>query len=473
VVDRLIEVEAELSAVGVAAVARLGREFRGELITPDDARYDAARAVWNGAIDRRPVLIARCTGARDVAAAVRVARELELPVSVRGGGHNVAGLGVWDGALMIDLAAMRGVRVDAARRTARAGGGAVWGDYDHETQVFGLASPGGLQSTTGIGGFTLGGGFGWLSRRYGLACDNLLEADVVLATGEVVRASADEHPDLFWGLRGGGGNFGIVTSFEYRLHSVGPDVLCGMLLFAPKDGPEMLANLRDFMESAPNELLAGCMFRTAPATPALPAEIHGTPVVSIGLCYAGGVEEGLRIVEPLRRARRPLADLVQPRPYTAWQQILDPGWGRGAHNYWKAEYLKAPTEAAIRTLHESFAEITSPLSDIKFTFLGGAIADVDGNDTAYGHRSAACILNINSRWQMGDATPHIQWTRALWTAMRPFSAGGVYVNFLGQEGAERVREAYGEAKFERLTTLKRTYDPTNFFHINQNIPPTP
>jgi FAD/FMN-containing dehydrogenase len=460
-----------MSPVSEAAMAELGGAFRGVLLAPGGDGYDTARAVWNGSIDRRPALIARCTGLRDVVAAVRFASREGLAVSVRGGGHNVAGLAVWDDALMIDLSAMRSVRVDPARRTARAAGGALWGDYDHETHAFGLASPGGLQSTTGIAGFTLGGGFGWLSRRYGLACDNLIEADVVLASGDVLRASEQEHPDLFWGIRGGGGNFGIVTSFEYRLHPVGPDVLCGMLIYQPAAIPEVLANLRDFMATAPDELLASCMFRSAPPIPALPPSVHGTPVFSVGLCYAGDIQEGTRVVEPLRRFQTPLADVIQPRPYTVWQQILDPGWGRGAHNYWKAEYLLAPDDAAIATLTDRFAQITSPLSDIKFTFLGGQIAALDSDQTAYGHRSAPCILNINSRWQDGDPAPHVEWTRQLWSAMRPYSAGGVYVNFLGQEGSERVHEAYGAAKFKRLTALKRAYDPTNFFHINQNIPP--
>jgi FAD binding domain/Berberine and berberine like len=461
-------VEGRISA---ASLEWLRASFRGELIGPDDAAYEQHRQVWNGAIQRRPCLIARCTGTADVIAAVRFAQEEQLAMSVRGGGHNVAGLAVWDGALMIDLSGMTGVHVDPKDRTVRAQGGVVWGGYDRETQAFGLASPGGLQSTTGIAGFTLGGGFGWLSRRHGLACDNLIEADVVTAGSEVVRASARENADLFWGIRGGGGNFGVVTSFRYRLHPIGPRLLCGMLFFPESELVAVVGQLREFMASAPRELFAGCMLRTAPPLPALPEGVHGTRVVSVGICYAGRISDGERAIEPLRRFARPLADLIQPRPYVAWQAILDAGWGRGAQNYWKAEYLEPPTDEALSVLADHFSRITSPLSDVKLSFLGGAIGDVGTDESAYTHRHAACILNINSRWEAGPADDHVEWTRGLWSAMRPWSAGGVYVNFLGQEGAGRVREAYGEAKFERLRALKLRYDPENAFHINQNIPP--
>jgi len=304
-----------------------------------------------------------------------------------------------------------------------------------------------------------------------LACDNLIEADVVTAGGEVVRASARENADLFWGIRGGGGNFGVVTSFRYRLHPVGPHVLCGMLLYPESELEAVLAHVREFMGSAPRELFVGCMLRTAPPLPALPADAHGTRILSVGMCYAGRIDDGERVVEPLRRFGRPLADLVEPRPYVAWQAILDGGWGRGAQNYWKAEYLQPPPEKALAVLAEHFSRITSPHSDIKLAFLGGAIGDVGADESAYTHRHAACILNINSRWESGPADEHVEWTRDLWAAMRPWSAGGVYVNFLGQEGADRVREAYGDAKFKRLRALKLRYDPANAFHINQNIPP--
>jgi FAD/FMN-containing dehydrogenase len=455
---------AEPRNAGLADVslARLRSRFRGELILPGDPGYDEQRAVWNGAIDRRPSLIARCSGTRDVVEAVRFARERELLVSVRGGGHNIAGLAVWDDAMMIDLSALRNVHVDPRRRAARAYGGVLWGDYDHETQVYGLATPGGLNSTTGIAGFTLGGGFGWLSRTYGLACDNLLEADVVTAQGELVRVAPDENPDLFWGLRGGGGNFGVVTSFEYRLHPVGPEVLCGILLFAEEQIPDALRFVREFGLAAPREVFIGTTLRV----------VEGRKVIGVGAFYAGAIEAGERELEPLRTFLEPISDSIAPRPYTAWQQILDASWTRGFDNYWKAEYLRDLPDEAIDVVAEHFHEMASPLADVKITALGGgAIADVPPEDSAYTHRHAPWIININTRWDDGDADRHIEWTRNFWSAMRPFSSGGVYVNFLGQEGADRVLEAYGREKFERLVALKRKYDPTNFFRINQNIPP--
>jgi len=454
-----------------AAVDALRARFRGDLIQPSDAAYDEQRRVWNGAIDRRPCLIARCTGPRDVLEAVRFARERELPVSVRGGGHNIAGLAVWDDALMIDCSPMKGIHVDPVGGIAGAQPGVVWGDYDHETQAFGLASPGGLQSTTGIAGFTLGGGFGWLSRTYGLACDNLVEADVVLASGDVVRASTERNADLFWGLRGGGGNFGVVTSFAYRLHPVGPDVLCGLLFFPEEAVSEVLGFLSGFVATAPPQVFAGCTLRTAPPAAFLPAAVHGTRVIGLAMFYAGPADEGESALAPLRSFAKPIADTVQPRPYTAWQRILDDGWGPGANNYWKAEYLKVPDDRAIGAIADAFATITSPLSDIKLSGLGAAVAAVAPEDSAYTHRDAPFILNINTRWESGGADGHVGWTRDLWSAMREHSAGGVYVNFLGQEGSDRVLEAYGPEKFERLRELKRRYDPTNFFHVNQNIPP--
>ncbi|MFG2822807.1 FAD-binding oxidoreductase [Kitasatospora sp. NPDC048365] len=454
------------------AADALREGFRGQVVVPGDAGYDAARAVWNGAIDRRPEVIARCTGTADVLRAVTVAREHGLLTAVRGGGHNIAGLAVCDGGMVIDLSAMRGVRVDPQRRIARAQPGTTWGGFDHETQAFRLATPGGLMSSTGIAGFTLGGGFGWLSRAYGLACDNLLEADVVTAEGRVVTASAATHPDLFWGLRGGGGNFGVVTTFTYRLHRIGPAVLCGGLFFPAEHLAATVRAVRDLMADAPDELFASCVFGRAPAAPFLPTEWHGRPIVRVGVCWAGRADRGREVVAPLRALPHLVADAVQTRPYTVWQQMLDPGWGPGAHNYWKSEYLSVLDDAAIDTVAAYFATATSPLSDVKLAFLGGAIARVGAEDTAYTHRAAPYLLNINSRWESGEPDPHVAWTRGFWNAMRPHSSGGVYVNFLGQEGPGRVLEAYGRAKYERLTALKDRWDPENFFRVNQNIPPS-
>jgi FAD/FMN-containing dehydrogenase len=455
------------------AATKLGRGFRGQVIVPGDADYDTARAVWNGAIDRRPAVIARCTGAADVLRAVTVAREDGLVVAVRGGGHNIAGLGVCDDGMVVDLSPMRGVRVDPEWGIARAQPGVTWADYDHETQAFGLASPGGLMSSTGIAGFTLGGGFGWLSRAYGLACDNLVEADVVTADGHLVKTDADHHPDLFWGLRGGGGNFGVVTAFTYDLHEVGPEILCGAV-FLPADLlPAVLRTVRDYVAvGAPDSLFVAATLLLAPEAPFLPAEVHGTPVVRVGMCWPHDPAQGVNAMAPLRGMAGVIADTVQLRPYVQWQQMLDTGWGPGAHNYWKAEYLAVLDDEATEVIAEHFATMTSPHTDIKLAFLGGAIARVGADDTAYTHRSAPYILNINTRWETGEAEPHIAWTRRFWEDMRPYSAGGVYVNFLGQEGPDRILEAYGRAKYERLTALKDKYDPDNFFRVNQNIPPS-
>jgi FAD/FMN-containing dehydrogenase len=458
--------------MGAKAVAALGEGFRGQVIVPGDPAYDTARAVWNGAIDRHPEVIARCTGTADVLRAVTVARDHDLLVAVRGGGHNIAGLAVCDGGMVIDLSPMRGVRVDAERRIARAQPGVTWGGFDHETQALGLATPGGVMSSTGIAGFTLGGGFGWLSRAFGLACDNLLEADVVTADGRLVTASAAEHPELFWGLRGGGGNFGIVTTFTYRLHKVGPQVLCGAVFLPAERLSETLAAVRDQVAGAPDELFVLCTLMVAPSAPFLPPEVHGRPMVKVGVCWAGRPDRGRPLLAPLRALPGVVADTVQTRPYVQWQQMADPGWGPGAQNYWKAEYLAVLDDRAIEAIARHFAELTSPSADIKIPFLGGAIARVRPEDTAYTHRSAPYLLNINARWEQGEAEPHLAWARRFWTEMRAFSAGGVYVNFLGQEGHGRVLEAYGRAKYERLTALKDRYDPANFFRVNQNIPPS-
>src|SRR5262245_6409893 len=332
-----------------AALADLAQHFRGQLIRPGDTQYDAARAVWNGAIDRHPAIVARCTGTADVRAAIRFARERDLVVAVRGGGHNVAGTAACDGGLVIDLSSMKGVWVDPAGRTARAEPGLLWGEFDRETQAFGLAAPGGIISHTGIGGLTLGGGLGWLMRRHGLAADNLLSADVVTAEGDVLRASAEENADLHWGLRGGGGNFGVVTSFEYRLHTVGPIGLAGVLLYPAAKAREVLRFYREFIESAPDELTTIVVLRMAPPAPFLPTSVHGQPVVVIGACYAGSVEDGGRVVASLRRFGEPLVDLIRPTSYVAHQSLFDPTAPHGLGYYWKSEYMSSLSDALIDT----------------------------------------------------------------------------------------------------------------------------
>jgi FAD/FMN-containing dehydrogenase len=450
----------------------MARHFRGDLIGPGDAQYDAARRIWNGAIDRRPGLIARCTGVADVRAAIRFARERDLLVAVRGGGHNVAGTAVCDDGLVIDLSPMKGLLVDPEARTARAQSGLLWGEFDRETQVFGLAATGGIISHTGIAGLTLGGGLGWLMRRHGLAADHVLSADVVTADGDVVHASPETHDDLFWGLRGGGGNFGVVTSFEYRLQPIGPIVLAGIRLYPAVRAREVLRRYREFCATAPDELTTIAVLRMAPPAPFLPREVHGQPVVVIGACYAGPVADGERAVAPLRRLGPPLVDLIRPTPYVSHQAMFDPTAPHGLGYYWKSEYVSSLSDALIDTLAERAWEAPTPESYTIIFHLGGAVGRADPQGSAFEDRRAAHAVNIDAVWSdPARASECRAWTRDLWEAVRPHSTGRVYVNFLGEEGQDRVRAAYGEAKYARLQTLKRKYDPTNFLQLNQNIRP--
>jgi FAD/FMN-containing dehydrogenase len=450
-----------------------GGDFPGELLRPGDDDYDEARKVWNGAIDRRPALIARCASPADVAAALRLARDRDLPIAVRGGGHSIAGLSINDDGLVIDLSPLRAIKVDPDRRTARAGGGVLWGELDAATQAHGLATVGGIVTHTGIAGLTLGGGIGWLMRRHGATVDNLLAADVVTVDGDLLHASADENPDLFWGLRGGGGNFGVVTSFEYRLHAVGPTILGGPIYFALEDGPEVLRFYRDFIDGAPDELTTILNLRPAPPLPFLPEEIHGQPVVTVAVCYAGDVDCGEALLAPLRRCATPLVDAVGPRPYTDLQRLFDPSVPHGWHYHWRSCELPPLTDAAIDTLLDRAAHITSPRSYIIVFQLGGAVARVGEDSTAFAQRDAAHDVNINAVWLAGDADAdrHVQWVRDTYEALEPHSRGRAYVNFLEDEGQDRVRAAYGPAKYDRLVSLKRRYDPDNLLRRNQNISP--
>jgi FAD/FMN-containing dehydrogenase len=468
---KLLETERSI-ALDDADIAELTGHFRGELIRRDDRSYDVARRIWNGAIDRYPALVARCTGVADVLAAVRFARERELVVAVRGGGHNVAGTAVCDDGVVIDLSPMKGMWVDPLARRARAQAGLLWGEFDHETQRFGLATPGGIVTHTGISGLTLGGGLGWLMRRHGLTCDNLLSADVVTADGELVRASAEENADLFWGLRGGGGNFGIVTSFEYQLHPVGPTVLAGVILHPAARAREVLDFYRHYIASAPDELMSIVVLRMAPPAPFLPPAIHGQPVVIIAVCYAGAVEEGERALAPLRRFGEPLADLIAPTPYASHQAMLDASVPHGLGYYWKSEYLPPLGDAFIEALTEHAWRLPTPACYTALFHLGGAVGRVDPERAAFEDRRATHAMTIDGVWSEPNAGAACRaWVRDFWDAVRPHSTGRVYVNFLGEEGQDRVRSAYGPAKYERLRALKRKYDPTNFFRMNQNIVP--
>jgi FAD/FMN-containing dehydrogenase len=455
-----------------AAVERLRGELRGPLLRPGDDGYDAARRVWNGMIDRRPALIARCLGVADVINAVNFGRVRGLLVSVRGGGHNVTGNAVCDGGLVIDLSPMKGIRIDPVRRTAWAQGGVTWGDFDHEAQAFGLATTGGQVSTTGIAGLTLGGGVGWLMRKHGLAVDNLLSVDVVTAKGRLLRASATEHEDLFWGLRGGGGNFGIATAFEYRLHAVGPMVTSGMALYPAAQAQAVLRFYRDFMAAAPDEVSVMVAFLTAPPAPFIPEPLHGAPMVALLLCCSGSLEDGQRTVEQIRAFGPPAVDLFGPMPYTAAQQLLDAANPFGRRVYWRSEHLRAFDDDVIDTMLAHTATITSPLSALGIYPLGGAVARVGEFDTAFGHRATRFDVVIVAMWtDPQEDERHMQWGRTFAAAMRRFS-GGVYVNELDVEGEDRVRAAYNPQSYERLVVLKDKYDPANFFRMNQNIKPT-
>ena len=445
--------------------------FRGSLITADHASYDTARAVWNGAIDRRPRLIARCIGTSDVIAAVRFARGHALEIAIRGGGHNVAGTAVCDDGIVIDMSSMRGVRVDVAGRRAWVQGGALWGDVDRETQAHGLATTGGIVSHTGVAGLTLGGGVGWLMRTHGLTIDNLVASDIVTADGKLLRASQDEHPDLFWALRGGGGNFGVVTSFEFRLHSVGPIVFAGPILWDANDAKEVLRFYRDFVRDAPDELGTVVRFGAAPPLADIPADLHWRPVVMVGFCYSGPIENGEGVLRPLREFRTPLLDLVGPTPYVGFQGALDSTVPHGWKYYWKSTHLPELRDDLIDVLAEHAFSCSSPRSYAAMFHLKGAVSRVADGATAFGNRRASHALTIDAVWRPGEdfGDQDRAWTRTFFAALDRFR-DGVYVNFLGgDEDPGRVREAYGGVVYDRLVDVKTAYDPDNVFHHNQNI----
>jgi FAD/FMN-containing dehydrogenase len=450
--------------------------FRGRLITADHTDYDTARAVWNGAVDRRPRLIARCSGTADVAAAVRYARDHDLEIAVRGGGHNVAGTAVCDDGIVIDLSAMRAVWVDPASRTARVQGGALWGDVDHETQAHGLATTGGIVGHTGVGGLTLGGGIGFLMRKHGLAVDNLLAAEVVTADGGIVRASADEHPDLFWALRGGGGNFGVVTTFRFALHPVGPTVMAGPVFWAADDTVDVLRFYRDFSAVAPDELGSVVRLGTVPPLPAIAEDLHWRPALAVACCYAGAVGDGERAVRALRRFGRPLVDLLGPSPYAAFQGGFDDTVLHGWHYRWKAANLGGLSDDAVTAIADHAYTAGSPRSYAAMFHMGGAVSRVPHDATAYAGRDVARNIIIDAVWlpdESGErAASETAWARRFLQALEPHRAAGVYVNFLdADDDTGRTREAYGDPTYRRLAEVKAKYDPDNAFHRNRNICP--
>lgn len=449
--------------------------FLGDVVTPRHPEYDAARAVWNGAVDRRPAMIARCRGAADVAEAVRFARDHDLEVAVRGGGHNVAGTASCDDGIVIDLSAMRAVSVDLRTTTVRVEGGALWGDVDHATQAHGLATTGGIVSHTGVGGLTLGGGIGWLMRKHGLTVDNLVEAELITAAGEVVRASATDHPDLFWALQGGGGNFGVVTSFRFRLHLVGPDVVAGPIFWAADDTADVLRFYREFVADAPDELGNVIRLGTIPPLPVVDSDLHFRPAIAVASCYAGPVEDGERAVRALRRFGTPLVDLVGPTTYAAHQSGLDDTVPHGWRYYWKATDLAELSDQVIDAVADHAYRATSPRSYAAMFHLGGAVARVGQDATAYPGRKTEHNIIIDAAWLPGQddsvRAAETAWAQDFLDALQPHGAG-VYVNFLdADDGTSRVHDAYGDATYRRLAEVKATYDPDNVFHLNKNIRP--
>jgi FAD/FMN-containing dehydrogenase len=444
-----------------ASIRELREQLRGRVFLPGEEGYDDARKVFNAMIDRRPALIVRCAGVADVIAAVNFARAASMLVSVRGGGHNVAGHAVCDGGVVIDLSAMRGVRVDPRSRTARAEGGSTWGDFDHATQAFGLATTGGIVPSTGIAGLTLGGGIGYLNRKYGLACDNLLSADVVTADGQLLTASAIENEDLFWGLRGGGGNLGVVTSLEYKVHPVGP-VLGGELVYPLDQAKEALRFYRDWTSKAPDEVRADPTLVSGPDGPGL----------AIIVCYCGAVDEGEKVLQPLRRFGSPMVDTIAPAPYGTVQNLLTQVFQPGLRHYWKSSFVREFSDEAIEAIVDSFASaVPPPFAAVAIEHLGGAISRVGEGDTAFSQRHATHSLLVLRVWQdPAESAENMAWGRACYDAAEPFLENGVYVNYLGDEGEARVRAAYG-ANYERLVEVKTRYDPANLFRLNQNVRP--
>jgi hypothetical protein len=459
------------SSVDEAALRELQGAFLGQLVRPGDPTYDEYRKVWNGSVDRRPALIARCARATDVIAAVRFARRTGLPAAVRGGGHSFPGLSVCDGGIVIDLGPMKGISVDPEAGTARAQAGVLWGELDRETQAVGLATTGGIVTHTGIAGLTLGGGIGWLQRKHGLTIDQLVGVDLVTADGELVKASATENPDLFWGLRGGGGNFGVVTEFEYRVHPVGPTVVAGPIFWPIEKSPRVLRFYRDWIAEAPDELMTIVIHRKAPPLDFVPAELHGQLVVAVVCCYAGPVDEGIKAVRPMKTFASPVLDLCEPKPYVAHQAMFDPSFPHGWHYYLRACDVAELSDAVIDTTVEHSMRIRSPLTTFPIWQMGGAVARVPGDETAFNGRGAGHTFNISAvTATAGGFDEEREWSRNFWSALEPHHTS-VYVNFLMDEGEERVRDAYGPEKYDRLKALKSRYDPDNLFRLNQNIPP--
>jgi len=453
------------------AIQSLRSSMRGPVIVPADPEYDEARAIWNAMIDKRPGAIAQCSGVADVMHAVSVAKSAGLLVSVRGGGHNIAGSAICNDGLTIDLSRMKSVRIDPDARLAYVEPGATLGDLDHEAQAFGLATSLGINSTTGVAGLTLGGGFGWLTRRYGLTVDNLVSAEVVTAEGQRARASAEENEDLFWAIRGGGGNFGIVTQFVFKLHPVGPQVLTGLVVYPLAQAKSALTQYRAYVQTIPDDLAVWAVLRKAPPLPFLPESVHGQEVVIFAFMHAGDIDEGERLIDPVRRFGESCGEHIGPSRYVDWQQAFDPLLTPGARNYWKSHNFQALSDGAIETVIEYAGKLPSPQCEIFIALLGGEANRIATDATAYAHRSVEFVMNVHGRWDEPDQDALcIGWSRAFFEAAKPFAMGGVYVNFMTEEETDRIGAAYG-SNYDRLARVKQKYDPGNLFHLNQNIRP--
>lgn len=453
------------------SIAKLKSEVKGEVILPDDSNYDEVRAIWNAMIDRRPAIVVQCAEAADSSRALQYARDNGLEIAIRGAGHNIAGNGLCEGGMLIDHSNMKNVRVDKDKKRAYVEPGATLGDFDAAVQAHGLATPVGINSTTGIAGLTLGGGFGWLTRKYGLTVDNLVSADVTLANGEQVRASEDENPDLFWAIRGGGGNFGIVTQFEYELYPLGPEILAGLIVFPIAQANQVLQQYREFMEGAPEELNIWVVLRQAPPLPFLPEDVHGKEVVVLAIFYGGDVAEGEKLIAPVHGFGDPYGTHIGPMPYADWQQAFDPLLTPGARNYWKSHNLSELSNEALDCVIEYANKLPSPQCEIFIALVSGAANRVPSDAMAYGHRDANFVLNVHGRWDApSDDDKCIAWARDFFNASQPYASGGAYINFMTEDELDRVAAAFGP-NHARLVEIKKEYDPDNVFHLNQNITP--
>ena len=450
---------------------KLRSTVKGQIVLPGDPNYDEVREIWNAMIDRQPAVIIQCAEADDVPHAIAFARENGLEISIRGAGHNIAGNAVCEGGLMIDFSTMKNVRVDVEKKHAYVEPGATLADFDEAVQKHGLATPVGINSTTGISGLTLGGGFGWLTRKYGMTIDNLLSADVITADGKKIRASENENADMFWAIRGGGGNFGVVTQYKFKLHPVGAEILAGLLVFPFEQAKQVLTQYREFVESAPEELNVWVVLRQAPPLPFLPEDVHGKEVVVLPIFYAGDVAQGKKLIEPLRRFGDPHGEHIGAQPYTEWQKAFDPLLTPGARNYWKSHNFTELSDGVLNSMIEFAGKLPSPQCEIFIGLIAGVANRVPADAMAYGHRDAKFVLNVHGRWdEAADDDRCIAWARAFFEASAPYASAGAYVNFMTEDESDRVAAAYS-ANYARLVQIKKQYDPENVFHLNQNIKP--